>query len=77
MFRSDPKPTRTDDAPTPLRTATSLVPVEEAPIDNSLKWFALLVREGLMVIVSGVERHYGLRRRVESRFDCPRCGWRG
>jgi hypothetical protein len=38
------------------------VPADEAPVEDSLKWFALLVREGLMVIVSGIERHYGLRR---------------
>lgn len=30
------------------------------PKDDDIKWLALLLRQGLKLIVSGIERHYGL-----------------
>lgn len=29
--------------------------------DADMKWLAMLLRQGLKVIVVGIERHYGLR----------------
>ena len=41
--------------------------------DDGLRWLALLIREGFLVIVAGIERRFGMQR----RHAWPRCGWRG
>jgi hypothetical protein len=36
--------------------------------DDGVRWLALLIRQGLLLIVAGIEKRYGLRSR------CARCG---
>lgn len=33
--------------------------------DDGVKWLALLIRQGLLLIVAGIERRYGLDRHKE------------
>lgn len=61
----------------PIYDAHTLATAGDDAGDDAVRWLALLIREGLMVIVSGIERRLGLRRRVDTRFECPRCKWRG
>lgn len=42
-----------------LSVVTKREPAERAD-DESVRWLALLIRQGLLLIVSGIERRYGL-----------------
>ena len=35
--------------------------------DDEMRWFVMLVRQGLKLIVAGIEARYGLRERDERR----------
>jgi hypothetical protein len=43
----------------------------EPPSDDGVRWLALLLLEGLMVIVAGIRRRYGL----SAGAKCPKCRW--
>lgn len=44
-------------------------PISAAPKDDDVKWLALLIRQGLKVIVAGIEKRYGLE---DWRKECDR-----
>jgi hypothetical protein len=46
--------------------------VKDQDADDGVKWLSLLLRDGLLTIVRGIETKYQIR----SKQECPKCGWR-
>ncbi len=53
-------------------SATAPERTETEARDDGVKWLAFLLRDGLLMIVRGIESRYA----IHAKQECPRCGWR-